>query len=258
MGKLRARGAFLMGDIIETSPGDDQCADSESADGLESPSPPGKPNLIKRMCRKWTKKRQVEAHMWRFYRGRIPCQLNGSGHASCQGLGRRIAEGRHFGRWLRPREENWGNGVPLARSILDSWGEGTKDREGSGLARRLSYVVKHRVRRAFLSGRVVNAGLLFLTPCSTEAVSLLLSLSPCTVSAGLSLLWNPRRATAPAPFPSPHPPLFFEDASLRVYFRVRVEYPSGDKLGVAAKRDLRNRDVQRSTILRVLCETWPG
>ena len=208
MGKLRARGAFLMGDIIETSPGDDQCADSESADGLESPSPPGKPNLIKRMCRKWTKKRQVEAHMWRLYRGRIPCQLNGSGHASCQGLGRRIAEGRHFGRWLRPREENGGNGVPLARSILDSWGEGTKDREGSGLARRLSYVVKHRVRRAFLSGRVVNAGLLFLTPCSTEAVSLLLSQSLHGVSGPLpSLESSPGHRTRSLSLSSP-PSLF--------------------------------------------------
>ena len=38
-----------------------------------------------------------KAYMGGLCRGGIPCQLNRPGHTSCQGLGRRIAEGRHFG-----------------------------------------------------------------------------------------------------------------------------------------------------------------
>ena len=43
--KLWARSAFLVGDIVEASPGDDHGADSQSADCLESSSPPRHPNL---------------------------------------------------------------------------------------------------------------------------------------------------------------------------------------------------------------------
>ena len=36
-----------MSDIIEASPGDDHGSDSQSADCLESSSPPGHPNLAR-------------------------------------------------------------------------------------------------------------------------------------------------------------------------------------------------------------------
>jgi hypothetical protein len=48
-----------VGDIIETSPSDDHGAESESADGLESSSPPGNANLAKEIRRKRTQKQQI-------------------------------------------------------------------------------------------------------------------------------------------------------------------------------------------------------
>ena len=52
MGKLQARSAFLMSDIIEASPSYDHGADGKSTDGLESPSPPRNPSLTERTCRR--------------------------------------------------------------------------------------------------------------------------------------------------------------------------------------------------------------
>jgi len=59
MRKLGARSAFLMSDIIEASPGDDHGTDSQSADCLESSSPPRHPNLTREIRQKRIKKRRV-------------------------------------------------------------------------------------------------------------------------------------------------------------------------------------------------------
>lgn len=55
VGELCTRSAFLVSDIIETCPGDDHGADSESADCLESPAPPRNPNLAEQIHRKRVK-----------------------------------------------------------------------------------------------------------------------------------------------------------------------------------------------------------
>jgi len=107
----------------------------------------------------------------------------------------------------------------------------------------------------------VNAGLLFPVPCSTEADDF----SP-RVS-------QPLRGVCERPLPSlwnllspPHPLLlllffcfvFWRMAGFRVYFGVRVAYPSGDKPGLRPRgiSAIRIRDTfKHQRVLKVLCET---
>lgn len=97
VGKLEARGAFLISDVIETCPSKDHGANGESADCSESSSPSGTNNLAREMRQNGRKGDGfVETHMCRLRRGGIPRKLNRPGHAPCQRLSCRIAKGRHL------------------------------------------------------------------------------------------------------------------------------------------------------------------
>ena len=50
----------------------------------------------------------VGTHIRGLYRGGIPGQLTGPRCASCQGLGGRITEGRHFGEIVKDSETKMG------------------------------------------------------------------------------------------------------------------------------------------------------